>query len=356
MTIMKEHNRTNNFNMLRLIASLFVFAGHMGPIMGGAPPTVAGFSLHELGVAILFLTGGYLIAKSWENDRHPVRYMVRRMFRLWPPFAAMILLAAFVAGPLLSDLGAGGYFAAGVGNYLKNLRFFIVYALPGVFSGNPIAGVANGSLWTMPVEFALYLATPVVLEMVRAGRGKRFSFAALSVLSGALAALFFALSLLYAGKTIVFYGTDVIAALHLAVFYVTGMLFAEDTRGVLRRPQTGAVLLAVLAAAEFAPQPLPMLLLYIVLPVVVFSFALPEHPVFASFGGRWELSYGIYLYGFFFQQLTVQLMLKGGYVWSYAACFFISLVPTLLMSALSCLLVENPMKKAARAVTRVLRS
>lgn len=338
--------------MVRLIAALFVFAGHMGPIMGGAAPTIAGFSLHELGVSMLFLTGGYLIAKSWERDRHPLRYLIRRILRLWPPFAVMILLAAFAAGPLLSDLGVKGYFFAGVGNFLKNLRFFIVYALPGVFSGNPISGVVNGSLWTMPVEFALYLVTPVILELVRAGRGKRFSFSALAVLSAVLTALYLALSILFAGKPVVFYGTDLIAALHLAVFYVIGMLFAEDTQGVLRNPQIGAVLLAVLSASQLWVQPLPMLILYVTLPVLVFSFALPEQPAFSEFGCRWEFSYGIYLYGFFFQQLTVHLMLRGGYAWNYITCFFISLAPTLLMSWISCLIVENPMKKAARALTR----
>lgn len=352
---MSDRSRNNNFNMIRLIAALFVFAGHMGPIMGGAPPTVAGFSLHELGVSILFLTGGYLIAGSWERDRSFVRYLVRRVFRLWMPFAAMILLAAFAAGPFLSDLGVNGYFSAGVGNFLKNLRFFIVYALPGVFPDNPIAGVVNGSLWTMPVEFGLYLVTPAVLEIVRAGRGKRFSFPALAVLSGALTAVYLILSAIRGGKPIVFYGTDVIAALHLAVFYVIGMLFAEDTRGVLRKPQTGMLLFAVLAASQFWPQPFPMLLLYITLPVLVFSFALPETPAFAEFGSHWELSYGIYLYGFFFQQLTVHLMVRCGYAWNYFACFFISLGPTLLMSWLSCLVIENPMKKAAGIVTKRLR-
>ena len=67
-----DHRRDNNFTMIRFIATIFVFAGHMGFIRGGEPPFLAGFFLHEIGVGILFLIGGYLITQSWLSDPDPV--------------------------------------------------------------------------------------------------------------------------------------------------------------------------------------------------------------------------------------------------------------------------------------------
>ena len=82
------NQRNNNFTIIRIIATVFVFAGHMGILMGGSAPLLGGFRLHQLGVSILFLMSGYLITMSWMSDPNPLRFAVRRFFRLWPPFGA----------------------------------------------------------------------------------------------------------------------------------------------------------------------------------------------------------------------------------------------------------------------------
>ena len=166
-TLHPAGGRENNFPLIRLTAAVFVFAGHMGLILGGQPPLLGGLPLHELGVGMLFLISGYLITKSWLSDPHPLRFAVRRFLRLWPPFAVLVLLLALAAGPLLSSLGPEGYFRSGWGGYLRNLRFYIVYALPGVFTDLPLPNSMNGSLWTMPVEAGLYVLTPVLLTVMR---------------------------------------------------------------------------------------------------------------------------------------------------------------------------------------------
>ena len=112
-TLHPTGGRENNFPLIRLTAAVFVFAGHMGLILGGQPPLLGGLPLHELGVGMLFLISGYLITKSWLSDPHPLRFAVRRFLRLWPPFAMLVLLLALAAGPLLSSLGPEGYFRSG---------------------------------------------------------------------------------------------------------------------------------------------------------------------------------------------------------------------------------------------------
>ena len=79
-------------------------AGHMAYIGGYTLPTLWGEGIQALGVKIFFLIGGFLIAKSWESDSNPVRYMTKRVFRIFPALIAFTLVAAYVIGPILSTL------------------------------------------------------------------------------------------------------------------------------------------------------------------------------------------------------------------------------------------------------------
>ena len=166
---MVRTGRENNFGILRLCAAIMVISGHMANLMLLPVPTLFGRQVHALGVYVFFLIGGYLITKSWMSDPHPICYAVKRFMRIWPPLAAYVLFAAFVAGPLLSELSAAEYFASGGWKtYLLNLCLYIMYSLPGVFARNPYPNAVNGSLWTLPVEAAMYVAVPLLLTLCAA--------------------------------------------------------------------------------------------------------------------------------------------------------------------------------------------
>lgn len=347
--------KKNNFNIIRFLGAFLVFAGHMGILMGGAAPLMGSFPLHEIGVAVLFTISGYLITKSWLSDPHPIRFAVRRFFRLWPPFAVLILLMVFVAGPLLSDLGTTAYFESDYTSYLRNLRFFTAYSLPGVFTTLPAANSVNGSLWTMPVEAFLYIVTPLLLSLIRAKSGKKASFRAMSVITVIVVAVDLYLRAFCAGVQVVVYGTDVIAAYHLITFYVVGMLFTyEETRKYLNL-QAGTVGMCVLLFVQFSYGPLQYLLLYTILPYFLFSLAFVEEPRFYKFGTRFDITYGIYLYGFFFQQLAVQLVIAGKIPPNYTAAFLASAVPTLAAAFLSYVIVEKPSLKLSGWLLKKMR-
>ena len=92
---------------------------------------------------------------------------MKRAFRIWPALIVFTLGVALVAGPILSVLPAGEYFRnPATWQYLGAIGFYISYGLPGVFADVPYAGVVNGSLWTMPLEVALYVLVPLVLWLV----------------------------------------------------------------------------------------------------------------------------------------------------------------------------------------------
>lgn len=76
--------RTNNFNVIRIIAAAMVIYGHMSSLMGLPVHGVYGQSVSTLAVKILFIVSGYLVMKSLMSDSHFGRYMLRRSFRIFP--------------------------------------------------------------------------------------------------------------------------------------------------------------------------------------------------------------------------------------------------------------------------------
>ena len=90
----------------------------------------------------------------------------------------------------------------------------------------------------------------------------------------------------------------------------------------------------------------------IALPYAVFSLALAPEARFWRLGGKYELSYGIYLYGFFFQQLTVLWQKQAGKNWGMLTSLLVSLAMTVPAAWLSCALIERPMQSITRKLTR----
>ena len=119
----------------------------------------------------------FFIAKSWESDSNPVRYMTKRVFRIFPALIAFTLVAAYVIGPILSTFTINEYFQSPlVRNYLRNILLFPAYSLPGVFETNPYPNAVNGSLWTLPIEFAMYILVPIILILAGKKKGEEIFF------------------------------------------------------------------------------------------------------------------------------------------------------------------------------------
>ena len=339
-------DRKNNYHMVRLLAVLAVLCGFMSPIIGHPDLRLGSQKLQDIGIQILFLTGGCLAAESWRRDADTLRFLARRFARIWPPFAVMVLNMCLIAGPLVSDLGVQGYFRSWWKNYLLNLRFYIIFSQPGVFAGNPIGQVTNAVLWTLPVGAFLSLVTPfLMIPVSRIGR-EQDAFRAF----GFLTALLCTGDVLFGWRGdlhLVIYATDWAAAFHVMVLYVVGMLCSFDQMKKVFRLQYAPLALAALLMTPMFRYPQSQQLVWLIaLPELVFSFVLAEKPVFHRVGQSYDLSYGIFLYGFFFQQLVSRWNIQAGKNWSYAACLTLSLVMTLPAAFLNSALVENPLRES----------
>lgn len=93
------------------------------------------------------------------------------------------------------------------------------------------------------------------------------------------------------------------------------------------------------------------ILMFLVLPYFVFSFVLADNAYFSKYFVKTEISYGLYLYGFFVQQLVVWLLLKNNISNTPAVLvFIISVIISMICAVISYRFVEEPVTKLSRKI------
>ncbi|RZL46162.1 MAG: acyltransferase [Pedobacter sp.] len=154
----------NNYNLIRLFASLMVIFGHSFVLFNpfGAKEPIEYFLKSDytgsLAVIVFFFFSGIYITHSYINSQSNIRFIIMRIFRIWPAFLMCLFLTVFIFGPILST-NSNYLFEPETYRYLfKNgtLLFVTIDKLPGVFINNYLPFIVNGSLWTLPIEVRCY--------------------------------------------------------------------------------------------------------------------------------------------------------------------------------------------------------
>lgn len=160
----------NNFDLLRLAFAGIVCLYHLA-VLSGSPQLEAAFGWlsADLAVQSFFVVSGFLIFMSCERSASLASYAQKRVRRIYPAYATVVLLCAFGL-VFASTADASGYFGSTAWwRYLAaNLAFlnFLQPTLPGVFAGNPLPTV-NGALWTLKIEVMFYASVPLFVLLFR---------------------------------------------------------------------------------------------------------------------------------------------------------------------------------------------
>jgi len=330
--------RENNFDLLRLMFAAVVFFWHAYAL--SKAPALELFShvfSADIAVKGFFVISGYLVMMSYENSASLGDYAEKRVRRIYPAYAAVVLAAA-IAAVFLTSLPYTDYFGVDVVRYLAaNLAFlnFLAPTLPGVFEGQAFAEV-NGALWTLKIEVMYYAFVPVLAWLLaRLGRWR-----VLAVLYLLAAAWFVVMGELHAHS-----GAKLWLQLQrqlpgqLGYFLVGVALYFLRDRLEGRWAALAAVAVTMFAVLVAARNPvLAILLEPMALGILVIGAALglPHLGNFARFG---DLSYGVYIVHFPVLQALVAAGLFASAPWTG---FCTALVLVTLLSLLSWHLVEKP--------------
>lgn len=341
-------DRRNNINVIRFIAASAVIYGHMAHLTGLPVPQICGEEVSSLAVKVFFVLSGYLIAQSYQRDPDPFRYLVRRVFRIFPGLIFVTLASVFVLGPLLSTLSVADYLAnPGTWRYLLNCLMNPQYALPGVFADNVYPNAVNGSLWTLPVEFSMYLILPVCLVALRGERMRRWGTAAIALGSAVASVLQLAGVVSF---SCVVWGSNIADGVVLVPYFFIGSFLAVCP-GAKRflNVQVAFLLLLVMASVNVGSYWKYELFVLALLPYVTFAFSLAEPARFGRVFAEHDYSYGVYLWAFPVQQTLVHFL--GAEAFGLMVYSLLAFCLTLPCAMVSWFAVERPASRLGRRLT-----
>jgi peptidoglycan/LPS O-acetylase OafA/YrhL len=292
-------HKDNNLNLLRLVAALLVLYAHSFDFYGNTPEVFLGFeSYGGIGIYVFFTISGYLIAKSWRYDSSVINFLIKRSLRIFPALIVVVVVSAFLLGPVFSTLTAKQYFSNFAFTlYLKNILLYPVFWLPGVLENARIPNNVNGSLWSLPVEFFMYL---VVMALGFLFKGSRQIYTIVTAMF-AMAAVFWCWQ---DTAPVVVYGTDTKNIFTSGIFFMIGACYARW--GLERWFSLSGAIVMIMATLLLAPySSVSKFLLWVTLPYVALAYGLSKSWLGSLVDKIGDCSYGVYLYAFPVQQFVL---------------------------------------------------
>lgn len=162
-------SRENNFDLIRLFASLQVLLFHGAEHMklsSGAVNSTIQFLRFFPGVPIFFAISGFLIYGSFDrNSNDLILYFKNRVLRIFPALWVALIITVILlctTGFVTGSNASSRPFVFWLITQASVFQFYTPEMLRGFGVGTP-----NGSLWTIPIEFTFYIFIPVLFWLSR---------------------------------------------------------------------------------------------------------------------------------------------------------------------------------------------
>ncbi len=326
--------RNNNLNLIRFVAAILVIYSHSFPLTANGVDYLGRITNGQIdfggvAVSIFFFYGGFLICKSMCRLETAKDYFKARCIRIIPPLAVVTFFLAFVVGPFFTSYSLGEYFLnIGTYKYLLNSVFVLVHNLPGVFTENSYGATVNGPLWTLPVEFMCYIMCYVLyrLRLLKTSRMKILAILAVS--------LYIILYNLFGQTSLLG------AALRPVMLFFVGMFCYIYREHILIKWQY--VWMALIGCVIGLWLNFFNVIIFICFTYVLLWIAFGTNKKFDAFGSKFELSYGMYLTGWPFQQILCDLTNNQISQWWN---FVIATIASIGAGVLICLLEKSYMTR-----------
>ena len=347
-------NKHNAFDLLRLLLATGVLINH-GILIGGYSLTdpLDAFSkgqssLADLSVMGFFTLSGFLITGSFDSTKNLVLFASHRILRIVPGFLASLLIAGFILAPLIFVItgrplvnfsffgpnSAAGFFYR---NMFINLR---QWSISGVLDRSAYQGSINGSLWTLFPELQCYFFTLISGSLGLFNRNK----IALLIVTIVIF-LFFAIHYNFSGT----YGPTILIlnnAFKLYASYLAGtLLYVFYDHLALDKRGTVFLFLFTMMLIKFGGFNIVSPLLIAMILINTFQFF--ECRI------KYDISFGIYIYGFPVQHLVYVIFGQGLNYFCFAG---LSILFAAGMGLLSYVFIERPFVRLRRYTDPVMAS
>lgn len=259
----------------------------------------------ELSVDCFFLISGYLITQSVIQSKTPAEYVARRFWRIYPAFILAFLLCVYVMAPHVGALG----------RISPARTAWLIATLQGPIAPGALAGLhypsLDGAMWTIPYEFRCYvlilllgmsgmLKRPLTMLFITGAGLMGFAWSNFRGLDNVESRL----DRFHVFQTL---GISIDDSIRLTSIFFVGACFYLFRDAITKKMnrQTAAMAAAIL---------IPLLCVRAVAEVAFVTlgawtlFWLAFKANFGAFqriNDRWDISYGVYLYGWPIQTLII---------------------------------------------------
>lgn len=330
----------NNFDTLRLLFAVLVILSHSFPLTRGSNDTeplsrltLGQVTFGNISVWAFFVISGFLITRSWQRSPKVLKYLKRRVARIYPGFIVTAVVTALAIVPFAAD--PASYRPISLGQFLGHTLRLDTFPTSPVFVHNPGGGALNGSLWSVPYEFWCYLG---VMTLGLAGLLQRRAWVVALFAAVVALHLYMDVSGWKPSGSVLgqIFGYPPFWATVLP-YYLAGTIFQLYGGPQLLSRRLLAVAAGVVAVSVFIPHglvvSLPVCGSYLLMGLAYLPWL---HPL--SLGRFGDFSYGTYLYAYPIQQLLVMRVHGNISPW----LLFAEATPlTLGAGALSWFLVER---------------
>lgn len=311
-----------------------VLVSHHFVLSGRSEPTFFGInSLGGFAVIAFFAISGYLITQSFQRSSL-LNYASKRAARIFPALIACAFVMVYLIWGIYSEA-----FLATIRSQEAFLKFLQISAfgpakVDAVTKSFIFPDSLNGSLWTLKLEFGCYVLLALVLTLVRQPLVSLLMLLAVCALNVASTWI----SHPFASKAIIY--TSVCMSFFVGSTLALYPKLLDSFRSKATLAGVG-LLLALIAAAGFQPSMISSVGFSLI--ILALGTMLKDRIV----RGRFDISYGLYLYAFPVQQLIINCTSLG-----FFPSMVASICVTTLLATLSWVCIEKPALVFAKGLFR----
>ena len=336
-----EQGKSNNFNIIRLVAAVsVVFAHSFALSLGFYPKLFPGFSVGYFGdIAVLsfFTLSGFLITKSFFKNENIYSFIEARILRLLPGYA-LSLIYCILLGLLVTTTDIYTYLVSAFEFFWKIMSYLLIRTssgLLGVYADNPHSNASNGSLWSLPAEVRMYMLVLFLgfFKILKKKNALNLFFLS----AGILMYLIFSYDSYLLDRAISFvFRVPLYPLIKFPLAFIIGMYAYLYKQYV---PISPVIFIGLMVALFILPYSLYLETVAVSYSVLFFGF----YPkiIIKKFINVPDYSYGIYIFSFPTQQALVSILK----IYDPYLLFGTSLFCTLIVSIFSWHIVEKPSLK-----------
>jgi peptidoglycan/LPS O-acetylase OafA/YrhL len=339
--ILRKEN--NNLDLIRIFLAVFVILGHSFALNGSTgylidpvryffPETNSG----PMAVKIFLFISGLVVTNSFLNNRNVTYFILSRFFRIFPALLFLLVITVFVFGPILTSDSKYWFNLNNLQYITHNAVFFTNHKLSGLFEQNIYPNVVNGSLWSLRFEVGCYFVALIFFIFL----GKKSKYLLLIPLTVVIIDLLLPYRFL-------FQFIDNNSDKYLVpLFFSYGSIFAVLAEKI--RVNSMLIITSFVVYFFFRNSFFSEILIAIFL--CHFFLFLSIQKWFIYFKPKYDISYGIYLWGFLVQQTIYAV---AGQLFIGLHCL-VAIFVSIILALFTYIVIEKPFMVIGKKIINIV--